>query len=104
MGIQTKPLEHYAVCDGDDCEERCSIFIARGCGREDSWPSPLAARAAAFKIGWRQIETGTGSKLLCRVCAAKADLPALSQALDSPGPVLDAVMAGVAKELAKEET
>jgi len=89
MGIDTGAY-CYAQCDGPGCETEGPITYGGAARTLD----------AALHDGWRQIETATGSKLLCPVCGAKHHLPALNAALDKPGPVQDAVLSGLGKDLA----
>jgi len=87
-----------AKCDGVGCYARPGTTEHH----HAPWFSSAAhALSAALRSGWGQIETATGSKLLCRVCTAKHDLSALDAALDKPDPVQATVLAGVNAELAK---
>jgi len=64
--------------------------------------APLAANQAFDRYGFQRVETATGTKILCKICAAKRDLPKLEADFLAGGPTADAVARGLAKDLAKE--
>jgi len=87
LKIETR---HYATCDTPGCR-------SEGPRTTDS---PWRALALALQAGWRRLTPAEGDGVICRVCAAKGDLPALEADLLNGGPVLDKTVTGLIADMA----